>query len=182
MFKASSWQDSMTSLGEMGAEKLLGKGDCLYKTTNMYAVDRVMGAYVSDDEMYDIIDYVVENNECYFDLNNWEKITASVSQSQYSGGETLTQPDGVSGNSANNNGVDELYIRALKLGYEYDGLSGSFLERKLAVGYNKGARIMDWLIEQGYLSEQLSNKKRKVILPREEFERLYGDKKDDVEE
>ncbi|MBO7215028.1 MAG: hypothetical protein J6V66_05985 [Clostridia bacterium] len=58
VFRASSMPDSVVSLGEPGAEKLLGKGDCLYKTGGMLSIERVRGAYVSDEEMYDVIDFV----------------------------------------------------------------------------------------------------------------------------
>ncbi|MBR5439701.1 MAG: hypothetical protein IKV61_05775 [Clostridia bacterium] len=174
VFKASSQYDSMTSLGEIGAEKLLGRGDCLYKTNGMYAVERVMGAYVSDEEMYDVIDYVSNNNEKYFDHNNWAKIKASVSASENSqeerqnSGQSSAQPNG--DNLAN----DPLYVKAIKTGYDYGGLSVSLLQRKLGVGYPRAAKIIDWLTDNGYITPNVIDKKHQMIMPLEEFEEKFG--------
>lgn len=175
VFRATSPQDSMTSLGEIGAEKLLGRGDCLYKTEGMFAVERVMGAYVSDDEMYDIVDYLNANNEAYFDRNAWSQITASVnsSQDQYlpSG---ATQESFVNNESKDSDYVDPLNVKAMRIGYDFGGLSTSFLQRKLGVGYPRAAKIIDWLTDNGYISANSVQGKKQMLLDKEEFEEKFG--------
>ncbi len=171
VFRASSMPDSMTSLGEAGAEKLLGRGDCLYKTNGMLNVERVMGAYVSDDEMYDVIDFVSENNEKYFDYNNWAKIVARVNQ--------VSQPsEGVSpsgGNEEQGEGyIDPIYIKAMRVGYSFGGLSASFLQRKLAVGFPRAGKIIDWLTDNGYITPNAIAGKRQMVMTKESFEEKFG--------
>ncbi len=170
VFKAASPVDSQVSLGETGAEKLLGHGDCLYRTTGMFAVERVMGAYVSDDEMYDIIDFVCDHNESYFDYNNWSKILASVSASQPQDSHEFD--DSVVGDGSG--GIDPLNVKAMRIGYDFGGLSASFLQRKLGVGYPRAAKIIDWLTDNGYITPNKIAGKNQMILPREEFEEKFG--------
>ncbi len=174
VFRASSAIDSQVSLGEPGAEKLLGKGDCLYKTGGMLNVERVMGAYVSDDEMYAVIDYVSENNDKYYDYNNWAKIKARVSSS------TMSDDGATEGVSAGNGGgegdgsIDPLYIKAMRVGYSFGGLSMSFLQRKLAVGFPKAGKIIDWLTDNGYITPNAVGGKRQMIMTKEDFEEKFG--------
>lgn len=174
VFKASSLPDSMTSLGEAGAEKLLGRGDCLYKTNGMFAVERVMGAYVSDDEMYSVIDYVCDHNKSYFDLNNWAKIKANVSSAVAVQDEPSGVSGGGSGGSDGNIAVDPLNVKAMRIGYDFGGLSVSFLQRKLGVGYPRAAKIIDWLTENNYITPNAVANKRQMVMPKEEFEEKFG--------
>ncbi len=173
VFKAASSIDSSVSLGETGAEKLLGHGDCLYRTTGMFAVERVMGAYVSDDEMYDIIDYVCDHNESYFDYNNWSKILASVSASQPQDSAELGGGSG-SSNTSNANSMDPLTIDAMRIGYDYGGITASSVQTKLAIGYPRAARIVSWLTDNGYITPNKIAGKNQMILTREEFEEKFG--------
>ena len=175
VFRATSPQDSMTSLGEIGAEKLLGRGDCLYKTEGMFAVERVMGAYVSDEEMYDIVDYLNANNEAYFDRNAWSQISASVSasQEQYSPS-SPSQESFLNNENKDSDYIDPLNVKAMRIGYDYGGLSTSFLQRKLGVGYPRAAKIIDWLTDNGYLSANSVQGKKQMLLDKEEFEEKFG--------
>ncbi len=174
VFKASSQYDSMTSLGEIGAEKLLGRGDCLYKTNGMYAVERVMGAYVSDEEMYDVIDYVSNNNEKYFDHNNWAKIKAMVSNSDASNQEKQSDSQSSSAGGETNLDSDPTFRKSIKIGYDYGGISVSLLQRKLGVGYPRAAKIVDWLTDNGFITPNVIDKKHQMTMPIEEFEEKYG--------
>ncbi len=171
VFRAASMPDSVVSLGEPGAEKLLGRGDCLYKTNGMLSIERVMGAYVSDDEMYDVIDYVSDNNEKYFDYNNWAKIVARVNQSTQSADFNSTG-DGAS--AQGEGGIDPIYIKAMRVGYSFGGLSASFLQRKLAVGFPRAGKIIDWLTENGYITPNAISGKRQMVMTKESFEEKFG--------
>ncbi len=175
VFRASSAIDSQVSLGEPGAEKLLGKGDCLYKTGGMLNIERVMGAYVSDEEMYAVIDYVSENNDKYYDYNNWAKITARVNSATMSD-DGVTEGVTVSGGGAGegDGSIDPLYIKAMRVGYSFGGLSMSFLQRKLAVGFPKAGKIIDWLTDNGYITPNAVGGKRQMIMTKEDFEEKFG--------
>ncbi len=172
VFRAASMPDSMTSLGEAGAEKLLGRGDCLYKTNGMLNVERVMGAYVSDDEMYDVIDFVSDNNEKYFDYNNWAKIVARVNQASQSS-EAMSANDG-GAESQGEGYIDPIYIKAMRVGYSFGGLSASFLQRKLAVGFPRAGKIIDWLTDNGYITPNAIAGKRQMVMTKESFEEKFG--------
>ena len=173
VFRASSRVDSEVSLGEPGAEKLLGKGDCLYKTGGMLAVERVMGAFVSDEEMYAVIDYVCDNNEKYFDLNNWSKIKARVNSATASE-DVGSYEGGTSSGGGSDGAIDPIYIKAMRVGYSFGGLSMSFLQRKLAVGFPKAGKIIDWLTENGYITPTAVGGKRQMIMTKEDFEEKFG--------
>ncbi len=175
VFRAASSVDSRVSLGDMGAEKLLGKGDCLYKTNTMATYDRVMGAFVSDEEMYSVIDYVTDHNKAYFDKNSWSKIMATCTTPEDTQ-QAYTQQAVESSDK-----IDDINIKALKLGIEYGGLlSISFLQRKLAVGFPRAGKIIDWLTEKGYISVDSVNNKRKVLITKEEFEEKFGSQNDET--
>ncbi len=175
VFRAASSVDSRVSLGEMGAEKLLGKGDCLYKTNTMPTYDRVMGAFVSDDELMNVIDYVTQNNKTYFDKNGWSRIKASCTTPEDTQ-QSYTQQVSESSSS----GVDPINIKALKLGIEYGSLSISFLQRKLAVGFPRAGKIIDWLISNGYLAVDNVGGKKKILITKQEFEEKFGSKDDET--
>lgn len=172
VFRAASLPDSMTSLGEGGAEKLLGKGDCLYKTNGMLNVERVMGAYVSDEEMYEVIDYVTDNNDKYFDHNNWAKIKSRVTPTSSS--DDSSEVGGVSAGGEGGGAIDPIYIKALRLGYNFGGLSVSFLQRKLAIGFPRAGKIIDWLTDNGYITADSISGKRQMIMTKEDFEEKFG--------
>ena len=173
VFKVSSNYDSMTCMGEPGAEKLLGYGDGLYKTEGMFAYERFMGAYLSDDEIVEVVDYVKEHNKGYFDYNAWSKILASVNQNNEISSES--NYDGSdSGSVGGSDTMDPLNIKAMQIGYDSGGLSTSFLQRKLGVGYPRAAKIIDWLTDNGYITPNSVSGKKQMILPREEFEEKFG--------
>ena len=174
VFRAASSVDSRVSLGEMGAEKLLGKGDCLYKTNTMATYDRVMGAFVSDEEMYGVIDYVTENNKAYFDKNSWSKIMATCTTPEDTQQAYTQQTSEVAGQ------IDPIYVKALKVGLEFGGLSISFLQRKLAVGFPRAGKIIDWLTNNGYISVESVGGKKKVLMTQEEFNEKFGSEDDET--
>lgn len=175
VFRATAPQDSMTCLGRYGAEKLLGKGDGLYITDGMFDVDRVMGAYV-DEEIPSIIEYVIDNNESYFDYNSWARIKATVSQQTSESEESSDNFVGDNdSDSVATNGMDPLHFKAIKLGYDHGGLSISLLQRRLAVGFSRAGRIIDWLTDNGYVTPNMISGKRQMVLTKEEFEQRFSD-------
>ncbi len=174
VFKVATDVDSRVCIGKNGAETLLGSGDGLYKTDGMFDYDRFMGAYVSDEEIVDVVDYVKDHNKAYFDYNAWSKIVASVNQSNEVSGEANYESSSDGSFDGNNGGMDPLNVRAMQIGYDSDGLSTSFLQRKLGVGYPRAAKIIDWLTDNGYITPNSIRGKKQMILPREEFEEKFG--------
>ena len=176
VFKVASDVDSRVCIGKNGAETLLGSGDGLFKTDGMFDYDRFMGAYVSDEEICDIVDYVKDHNQSYFDYNAWSKIVANTMQSNdVSGGEVVGGNGEVSSSGGEGNmAIDPLNVKAMRIGYKSGGVSTSFLQRKLGVGYPRAAKIIDWLTDNGYITPNAIQGKRQMILSIEEFEEKFG--------
>jgi S-DNA-T family DNA segregation ATPase FtsK/SpoIIIE len=136
-FKVSSKVDSRTILDTGGAEALLGQGDMLFSPPGAAGLLRAQGALVSDDEINGIVDYLYQKN-------GGPKFEESV-QEQI---ENDSDPDSEDGEKWD----DELMPRALEIIRSNDHASTSFLQRKLKIGYNRAARIMDTLREQGLVN------------------------------
>ena len=180
VFRAISHVDSTVSLGETGAEKLLGKGDCLYKMDGMLNTERAMGAYVSDDELFDVIDYVTKNNVAYYDRNAWTKIKSRVQADTNE--VVLSTTTNSSADSGDNEDMDKLCVEAIRIGLDYGGLSISLLQRRLCVGHSRSGRIVDWLTDNGYVSVDIIKGKRKMLITREEFNKKFLSGENSTEE
>jgi S-DNA-T family DNA segregation ATPase FtsK/SpoIIIE len=136
-FKVSSKVDSRTILDVGGAEALLGQGDMLFSPPGTSGLLRAQGAFVSDDEINGIVDYLYQKN-------GGPKFEESVQEQ--------IENDTTANGDSNENWEDELIPRALEIIRANDHASTSFLQRKLKIGYNRAARIMDTLREQGLVS------------------------------
>lgn len=176
VFKASSKTDSLVSLGATGAETLVGRGDCLYKTATMLNIERAMGAYISDDEVDEVVNFVEKNNEAYYDYNAWSKIMSTVASNMQQDDKGRTDlVSGGSGVGAPHSDADELWVKAMQECYREGGVSGSFLVRRLSIGSNRAARIVDWLVDNGYVSAKAEGGKRKPLYTQEEFEKMISE-------
>lgn len=156
-FAVSSGVDSRTILDMNGAEKLLGKGDMLFYPQGYPKPARVQGAFVSDKEVSDVVEFLKNQaigNVYSTDIE--EKIKAAGSGS--GGG-----PDG----SAER---DDYFIDAAKFIIDKDKASIGMLQRVFKIGFNRAARIMDQLCEAGVVGEEEGTKPRKVLMSMEEFE------------
>lgn len=135
-FKVSSKVDSRTILDTGGAEALLGQGDMLFSPPGAFGLQRTQGAFVSDEEINAVVQFLYDNN-------GGPQIEESIQNHIDAGG----NEDEVDGNNCNWD--DELIPKALDIIRTHDRASTSFLQRKLKIGYNRAARIMDTLREQG---------------------------------
>ena len=145
-FQVSSKIDSRTILGEQGAEQLLGKGDMLYMSSANRIV-RVHAPFVSDDEIEKVNNFIRSQAEPdYVDdiLNFVDEKESSQSN--------ISEQD-----------KDELYLSAIELIKSEGKASTSFLQRKLQIGYNRAARIIDMMEEQGIVSKANHVGKRDVL-------------------
>lgn len=164
-FRVIQEVDSRTILDESGAEKLLGNGDMLYKTSGMFNCKRVQGAFIHSREVQAIVEEIKANNEAYFDSEVADYINNS---NQSSGG--ADRGDGEGGGE-----VDPVYIRALGIVVQLGSASISLIQRKCSVGYNHAGKIIEWMEREKYITPfDGKAKARTVLLTKEEFESLYG--------
>ena len=152
-FAVSSGTDSRTILDQVGAEKLLGRGDMLYYPLGENKPVRVQGAYISEEEVEKVVDFINQSDE---DIDYSEDILNHINNE-------------VSTESIVTNEGDELLEEAMKIVVEYQQASTSFIQRKLRVGFNRASRIMDELEERGVISEKDGSKPRQVLIEKEDM-------------
>ena len=153
-FSVASGIDSRTILDETGAEKLLGKGDMLFHPYYISKPVRVQGAFVSDDEVTEVVNFLTQ-------------------QKNVRGGEINTNIDlqaNMPGSSLPGGDQDELFETAGRFIIEQEKASIGNLQRHLRIGFNRAARIMDQLYAAGVVSKDEGTKPRKVLMKAEEFE------------
>ena len=157
-FAVSSGIDSRVIIDMNGAEKLLGKGDMLYFPSNLPKPLRVQGAFVSDEEVENVVSFLKENAE---EVSYDESIAqATVSQ------------ESMSGNSKGDEERDSLFADAGRFVIENEKGSIGSLQRHFKIGFNRAGRIMDQLADAKVVGPELGTKPRKVEMTMEEFETL----------
>ncbi len=141
-FKVSSLVDSRTILDAKGAETLIGMGDMLFIPPGSSDLVRAQGAFLGDKEINDIVEFLKEHNG---PPEYEEDIQSQIDAS-------LEDDDGDGGDAGEGDGSDEDFInRAIDVIKRHKKASTSFLQRKMGIGYNKAARIMDSLEDRGYI-------------------------------
>lgn len=157
-FAVSSSIDSRTILDQTGAEKLLGKGDMLFKPMGENVPIRIQGAYVSDEELQKIVDFTISQQKAIYDHSLTEERGESTSSdaSKYDDGyESKEEYD------------DPLYNDIVDFAIEFGKISASLIQRKYRIGYNRAARIVDLLEERGIIGPQNGSKPREVLAKKE---------------
>ena len=161
-FAVTSGVDSRTILDMNGAEKLLGKGDMLFYPQGIPKPVRVQGAFVSDKEVSDVVNYIKEesgqvsyNAAVEEHMNNIESENTTVS---------------IDSNSGTGDGRDAYFADAAKLLIDKEKGSIGMLQRYFKVGFNRAARIMDQLEEAGIVGPEEGTKPRRVLMTQEQFE------------
>lgn len=164
-FSVSSGVDSRTILDMNGAEKLLGKGDMLFYPQGYSKPARVQGAFVSDKEVSDVVDYL-KNQALGNTYSNYaEDIEEKIKNIGTSGGSSGS-------GSGGGNDRDEYFEEAARFIIDKDKASIGMLQRVLKIGFNRAARIMNQLCEYGVVGEEEGTKPRKVLMSMEQFEQL----------
>ena len=156
-FAVSSSIDSRTILDQTGAEKLLGKGDMLFKPMGENVPIRIQGAYVSDEELQKIVDHTISQQKAQYD----HSITEDRGES---GGDAGKYDDGYESKEEYD---DPLYNDIVEFAIEFGKISASLIQRKYRIGYNRAARIVDLLEERGIIGPQNGSKPREVLVKRE---------------
>lgn len=159
-FAVSSGVDSRTILDMNGAEKLLGKGDMLFYPQGLSKPSRVQGAFISDKEVSEIVDFLKE--QCIADEDSVNEVEEKIANISTSAG-------GISGGGVE---LDAYFADAGKFIIDKDKASIGMLQRVFKVGFNRAARIMDQLADCGVVGEEEGTKPRKVLMSMEEFENL----------
>ena len=159
-FSVSSGVDSRTIIDMNGAEKLLGKGDMLFYPSGYQKPARVQGAFVSDKEVQNVVEYLVtKNGNAVYN----EEVENHVNSAQ----------TGMASAAGAGGGADErdvYFVDAGRFIIEKDKASIGMLQRVFKIGFNRAARIMDQLFEAGVVGEEEGTKPRKVLMSMEEFE------------
>lgn len=155
----SSGVDSRTIIDSVGAEKLLGNGDMLFYPTMYPKPLRVQGAYISDDEVINVVEYLkAQNGETTYSEEVTTQITSSSSSATAIGG----------GSSENER--DEYFVQAGKFIIDKNKASIGMLQRMFKIGFNRAARIMNQLFEAGVVGPEEGTKPRQVLMSEEQFE------------
>ena len=155
-FAVSSSIDSRTILDQTGAEKLLGKGDMLFKPMGENVPIRIQGAYVSDEELQKIVDFTISQQKANYDHSITEEKGESSDNNKYDDGyESKEEYD------------DPLYNDIVDFAMEFGKISASLIQRKYRIGYNRAARIVDLLEERGIIGPQNGSKPREVLIKKE---------------
>ena len=149
-FKVSSKTDSRTILDQSGAEQLLGMGDMLYMTPGISHLNRVHGAFVEDNEIFRVVHHLKESSETNY-LAGVLNLQQEVSSSQDTGA--------VSGE------LDPLYDEAVEIVTSTRRASISSLQRRMRIGYNRAARIIEDMEASGIVSSMNSAGNREVLAP-----------------
>jgi S-DNA-T family DNA segregation ATPase FtsK/SpoIIIE len=153
-FSVSSSTDSRTILDMGGAEKLLGRGDMLYYPTGMPKPMRVQGAFLSDEEVADVVGYVKKQ----VDEVDYQ---TEILERSYSVGPEDEE--------------DEYLPEAIELVIEQEQASTSMLQRRFRVGYNRAARMIDAMEERGIIGPSNGSKPREVLMSQAELDSLEED-------
>ena len=157
-FAVSSGIDSRTILDMTGAEKLLGKGDMLFYPQGMSKPVRIQGAFLSDKEVENIVNFIKKQSLTDYDKEIIDKITTDALQSGTESEET-----------------DAFFDKAVDLVIQKQKASTSMLQRQFRIGYNRAARLMESLESQGIVGPEEGSKPRKVLLTKEEWENMRNE-------
>ncbi len=148
-FAVSSGTDSRTIIDSSGAEKLLGRGDMLYIPMGENKPIRVQGAYLTDEEVERIVEFVKTQQEVEYD-------------------ETMMLPETSEGSS--DDPEDDLFFEVLEMIRELETISTSYIQRRFKIGFNRAARLIEELEARGYVGPSEGSKPRKVNLDAFEHE------------
>lgn len=155
-FAVSSHIDSRTILDSSGADKLLGRGDMLFKPVGATKPLRIQCAYIDDKEVERVVEYIKDGSTARYNEDIIEKIDAG-------------KPVNVSDEFSDPNDADELLAKAIEIAVDTGKISASHLQRRLKVGFSRAARIIDQMEERGIVSPPDGSKPREVLITKEEF-------------
>lgn len=157
----SSQIDSRTILDSAGAEKLLGHGDMLFNPVGASKPLRVQGCYISDEEVESLCDFIKNQGESEYS----DEIQKEIEKNAVAEKKSSPFIDDVDPSEK----LDDLFEKAVDLVLENGTASTSFLQRKLGVGYARGAKIIDQLEDKGIIGQSEGSKGRKILINRQQW-------------
>lgn len=164
-FAVSSQTDSRTIIDMGGAEKLLGKGDMLFYPIGFNKPVRVQGAFVTDDELNKIVQFIVQQS---IPVNYTEEVTQQELECDSKNKNSSSEEAG-----SDLPAEDELFQDALSLVLDMGQASASMLQRRFRIGYTRAARLVDNMEELGIVGQSVGSKPREVIMSRQEAEERF---------
>ena len=175
-FAVSSGTDSRTIIDINGAEKLMGKGDMLYKPAGT-SPTRVQGCFVSDEEVNAITEYIGSRYQTDYDVNIVEHLDNAGKEREAD--ETTGFDDGngsvAAGSGPNEGEFHDLLQAAIEMAVEDGQTSTSMLQRRLRVGYARAGRLIDEMEKRGIISQSEGSKPRKTLMTREQYYEMLQD-------
>ena len=163
-FAVASSMDSRTILDTSGAEKLLGKGDMLFVTAESSKPKRIQGAYVSDEEINAVADFIKEKADPEYDDTVTEKV-GKAGATGFGGGDQ----------------EDDLAMEAKEVVLKAGKASATLLQRRLRVGYARAARLLDILEEMGVVGPPEGSKPRELLISQDDLEENFDSSLDEEE-
>ena len=160
-FAVSSQVDSRTILDSIGAEKLLGKGDMLYFPSGAPKPSRVQGAFVTDEEVEKIVDFVKSNGTATYS----EDILETIENNNKTDKELVQE-------ASEDDEADPFLMDAIQTVIETGQASTSFIQRRFKVGYARAGRIIDQMEERGVISGYQGSKPREVLMTMDRWNEL----------
>ena len=158
-FAVSNGIDSRTILDQVGAEKLLGKGDMLFLPMGENMPIRIQGAFVSEEELQALVDFVIKQQKGEYDDTLTQEAKITSQNNDYESNEEYDDP---------------LYNEVVEFAISTGKISASLIQRKYRLGYNRAARIIDLLEERGIIGPQNGSKPREVLVKIEKDEEWNG--------
>ena len=160
-FALTNFADSKTVLDMGGAEKLLGKGDMLFKPSDLPEPRRVQGAYISSREVASVVKFIKENNRADFDEDAQKDINQTAE----------TASANMDGDTVN---FDPVLKDALRFFIQANQASITMIQRRFGVGYARAARIIDQMEQNGFISAADGSKPRQVLISLEEYNLIFN--------
>ena len=160
-FAVTTTGDSMTIIGQGGAEKLLGKGDMLFSSRTAPEPARIQCAFLPDDEADAITNFVKTKNDAFFD-ENIEKAIMSAPQEN-----NVVGPDG-------EDEVDACFWEAVQFAISQGNISVTAIQRKFRLGFSRAGRIIDQMYERNFVAKSEGSKAREVLITQEQYNELFN--------
>ena len=164
-FAVASSLESRIILDDMGAEKLVGRGDMLYAPLGSGKPIRVQGCFITPEEIERVVRYVKSTGEVQYDQEVYQKIEESVQEREKKG----SAPDAA---GAEEDACDELLPAAVEVILETGQASVSMLQRRLKLGYSRAARLVDQMEQKGYVGPFEGSKPRQLLITKAKWQEL----------
>ena len=161
----SSGINSRIILDDLGAEKLIGRGDMLYDPIGAPKPLRVQGCFVADKEVERVVEAIKANNACEYDNEVVKKIEQNVAAQDKNGSKLNSSGQ----TQASEEGDDEMFLKAVEVVVESGQASTSMLQRRIGLGYARAARLIDVMEQRGIVGPYQGSKPRTVLMTKDQF-------------